>query len=139
MTMAISRSRQVLSQWRIAAGAVKSISTWGVGLRSEVIGTPIGPMPATSPASRAEAGAVGALDRGDDLELAVDCLASATRRWPIRPAAPVIAMVVMTCSFEGGRLSGSAFAARNSALASRRRSVPLNADPARMQLRAHAL
>ena len=35
------------------AGTVKSISTSGIGRRSEVIGRPMAPMPAISPASRA--------------------------------------------------------------------------------------
>ena len=48
ISMAMPRSRQVLSQCRIEPGEVKSIRTFGVERKSEVIGTPIVPTAATA-------------------------------------------------------------------------------------------
>ena len=59
MTIAIPRSRQILSQCLIDGGLVKSINTCGVGAISGVIGTPMFPTPAISPASRSNIGCSG--------------------------------------------------------------------------------
>ena len=73
-------------------GAVKSIKTCGVSGLSKVMGSPMGPMPAISPASFA-GGTTGRSTPG--FLNAPPCRASAINRVPIRPAVPVIATVVM--------------------------------------------
>ena len=93
MTMAIPRSRQVFSQRRVDSGIVKSISTSGVGRRSNVIGNPTGPIPATSPAflaNSAQSGLSIAATNCSDLSR----VASATSRLPIRPHTPVMASLI---------------------------------------------
>ena len=84
ITMAIPRSRQVFSQCRMDAGTVKSISTCGVGRRSNVIGRPIGPTPGDFAGVLRLGGMIRPLDCADDLGSAV-LFGQRDQPAPIRP------------------------------------------------------
>jgi len=72
----------------------KSINTLGVGFKSKVIGRPMLPIPRfhrhPAPASGASGRSIAAIKSN-----AESCFDSAINRMPIRPQAPVIAILIM--------------------------------------------